>query len=96
MHEGKIRLRYILTTAISDVHITCNMWTLPNHLGILAVVAYFTSEKLRLITATLAVIKVEGEYSGVNLARIVERVVNNFRIRLKLGYFVIDNTTSND
>ena len=96
MHEGKIRLRHILATAISDVHITCDMWTSPNHLGILAVVAYFTSEKLRLITVTLAVIKVKGEHLGVNLARIIERVVNKFGIRRKLGYFVIDNATSND
>ncbi len=96
MHEGKIRLRHILATAISDVHITCDMWTSPNHLGILAVVAHFTSEKLRLITATLAVVKVEGEHSGANLARIVERVVDDFGIRPKLGYFVMDNATSND
>ncbi len=72
------------------------MWTSPNHLGILAVVAHFTSEKLRLITATLALVELEGEHSGANQARIVERVVDDFGIRPKLGYFVMDNATSND
>ena len=46
MYEGKQRLHHILGTAISDVYITCDMWTSPNHLGILAVIAHFTSEKL--------------------------------------------------
>ena len=46
MREGKQRLCYILGTAISDVYITCDMWTSLNYLGILAVIAYFTSKKL--------------------------------------------------
>ena len=33
--EGKNRLRHILATALSDIHTTCDMWTSPNHLGLL-------------------------------------------------------------
>ena len=44
--EGKQRLRHLMATAISDIHITCDMWTSPNYLEILAVVAHFTTENL--------------------------------------------------
>ena len=96
MREGKQRLRHILGTAISDVHITCDIWTSPNHLGILAVIAHFTSKKLQLTTVTLALIELKGKYSGLNQAKAVLGVVDDFRIRNKLGYFVMDNAISND
>ncbi len=96
MLEGKQRLRHILTSAVSDIHITCDMWTSPNHLVILAVVAHFTSEKLQLTTATLALTELEGEHSGLNQATAVNKVLDDFRIRGKLGYFVMDNAISND
>ena len=96
MQEGKQRLRHILATARSDIHITCDMWTSPNHIAVLAVVGHFTSEKLALTTATLAMIEIEGEHSGLNQAIAVLRVVDDFGIRGKLGYFVMDNATAND
>ena len=96
MQEGKARLRHILAAACSDIHITCDMWTSPNQLGVLAVVAHFTSEKLTLTTATLALIEIDGEHSGLNQALAVLRVIDDFQIRGKLGYFVMDNATTND
>ncbi len=45
-NKGKQRLRYILAVAISDIHITCDMWTSLNHLGVIAIIAHFISEKL--------------------------------------------------
>ena len=52
--EGKRRLRHIMVSAVSDIHITCDMWTSPNRLGILAVVAHFTAENLERRQITLA------------------------------------------
>ena len=85
MLEGKQRLRHILATAISDIHVTCDMWTSPNNLAILAVVAHFTSEKLQHVTVTLALIELEGEHSGLNQAKVVERVIDDYRFRNKLA-----------
>ena len=94
--EGKCRLRHILTTALSDIHITCDMWTSPNHLGLLAVIGHFTSEKGELVTITLGLKELQGEHSGENQAGVVLGVLNDFEIRNKLGYMVMDNVGSND
>ena len=55
--EGKKRLRHMLATALSDIHITYDVWKSPNRLGLLAVMTYFTSEKSKLHTVTLALRK---------------------------------------
>lgn len=94
--EGKQRLRHLLATAISDIHITCDMWTSPNHLGLLAVVGHFTSEKFELHTVTLALVEVQGEHCGFNQGMIVLGVIGDYKIRNKVGYFVMDNVGSND
>ena len=41
--EGKMHFHHISATAISEIDITCDMWTPP---GILAIVAHFTSNEL--------------------------------------------------
>ena len=94
--EGKQRLRHLLATAISDIHITCDMWTSPNRLGLLGVVGHFTEEDSKLHTVTLALKELEGEHSGQNQAVIIQEVLDDFGIRNKLGYLVIDNATTND
>ena len=96
MDEGKIRLHYLLATAISDIYITCDMWTLLNHLGILAVVAHFTSEKSQLLTVTLALVELQGKHLGPNQVQVINKIIDNFQFRNKLGYFIIDNAESND
>ena len=57
--EGKQRLHHMLAIALSDIHITCDMWSSPNYLGLLAVVAHFTSEKSEL-HVTLALVELQG------------------------------------
>ena len=94
--EGKQRLRHILASAISDIHITCDMWSSPNHLGLLPVVAHFTSWKLQLQNVTLALVEIEGKYSGSNQSSAVLKVLDDFGIRSKLGYFMMDNVNANE
>lgn len=94
--EGKQRIRYLLATAISDIHITCNLWTSPNHIGMLAVVAHFTSEKLKLHAVTLSLTEVQRDDSGQNQAAVVLEVVKDYGILGKLGYFMMDNVGFND
>ena len=72
------------------------MWTSLNHLGILAVVAHFTSEKSQLLTVTLALVELQGKHSGPNQAQVINEIIDDFQFRNKLGYFVMDNAESND
>ena len=95
-NEGKKRLRHILATALSDIHLTYDIWTSPNHLRLLAIIRHFTSEKGELHTITLALKELEGEHSGENQATIILDMLNDYKIRNKLGYMVIDNIESNN
>lgn len=94
--EGKKRLRHILATDLSDIHLTCDLWTSPNHLGLLAVVAHFTSKKSKLQSVTLALKELEREHLGKNQAAIVLDVLNDYGIHNKLSYMVSDNAGTND
>ena len=96
LEEGRRRLRHQLATALSDIHITCDLWTSPNSLEVLAVIAYFTSEKLQHQTITLALIELEGEHTGLNIASAILQTIDTYGFRNKLGYFVMDNATINN
>ena len=72
--EEKQRIRSLLHTTISDIYITCDLWSLDNSLGLLGIVAHFTSENCPIILQSL----------------------NDFEIRNRLGYFMMDNASSND
>ena len=94
--EGKRRIRHMMLCALSDIHVTCDMWSSPNYLGLLGLVAHFTNEHTQLISITLALSEVKGLHSGENQARAVADILSDFQIRNKLGYFVMDNAHSND
>ena len=59
-------------------------------------VAYFTSEKGKLYAVTLALVELQGEHSGLNQAAIIIDILNDYGIRNKLGYMVMDNVGIND
>ena len=86
----------MLATAISDIHITCDLWTLPNHLALLGVIRYFTGKDLKLHAVTLALKELQGEHSVANQAAVVLDVLNDFEMRNKLCYFTMDNADTND
>ena len=85
-----------LREAISDIHFTCDLWTSPNHLALLGINAYFTSENLTLQTSTIALRELKAAHSGANMAQIFWDVLNEYRITNKAGYWVMDNDSRND
>lgn len=94
--EGKQRIQLILRQAISSIHITCDGWTSPNNLGVLAVLAHFTDKRGVLQNLLLAMKELEGMHTGVNQGNEILGVLDSYQIRNKLGYFVLDNVNSND
>ena len=73
--KEQIKLR--LYSARTDIHISCDLWTSPNCLPILGFVSHYISEDGQLESATLALVDVEGEHSGENLARYLQEVVED-------------------
>ena len=95
-NEDTTRLRLLLPKAVTDIHITCDAWSSPNHLGMLTVVAHFADENMKQQTILLALKELVGSHTGENQAEVILQVLDDYNIRSKLGYFVMDNVESND
>jgi len=85
-----------LHQARSRIHYSMDMWTSPNHQGLLGIVAHFVDRNGLLNRALLALWKVEGVHSGENQCRTFVRVLGEYRIQHKTGYIIMDNASNND
>ena len=92
----KEQMKSRLHSARTDIHISCDLWTSPNCLPILGFVGHYISEDDQLESATPALVDVEGEHSGENLARYLQVVVEDWGLSSKLGYIQMDNASNND
>jgi len=96
LEEEKLEIKLQLQAALSSIHFTIDTWTSPNHLGLLGLVAHYTSDDGKLKHALIALQEIQGQHSGQNLARMILDIIDEYQIRNKIGYFMMDNVTSND
>ena len=83
--------------SISKIHLTFDMWTSDNQLALLGIVAhYLDGKKWKNQSRLLALIELEGSHSGENMAAYVSKVVEEYEITDKIGFFTLDNAKSND
>jgi hypothetical protein len=92
----KEQMKSRLHSALTDIHISCDLWTSPNYLPILGVISHYISKDGQFESAILALADIEGEHLGENLARYLQEIVEDWGISSKLGYIQIDNATNND
>jgi hypothetical protein len=92
----KRRLRKELRRTRSNIHLSFDLWTSPNYYAIIAIVAHFIDSKGYRQTKLLALRQLKGEHSGENIAASVLKVIKEYRIRDRIGFFVLDNAGSND
>jgi hypothetical protein len=95
--DRKKRVIADLAAARSKVHISFDMWTTPNKkLAMLGIVAHYLTRDLTTRSLLIGLKKVEGSHTGVNLARYIVPVIQEFGIEGNLGYFISDNAGPND
>jgi hypothetical protein len=92
----KEQIKSRLRNALTDIHISCDLWTSTNCLPLFGFIGHYISEDGQLESAMLALIEIEGEHSGENLARYLQGVVEDWGISSKLGYIQMDNASNND
>jgi hypothetical protein len=92
----KLKIINNLDKALSQIHITADLWTSSNNKSILGVIAHYISEKGTLAHHVLGVQEVQGEHTGENQASVVQNILTDFGIIKKVGYFVGDNASTND
>ena len=89
-------MRKELRSTRSNIHLSFDLWTSPNCYAIIAIVAHFIDSKGYRQTKLLAIRQLKGEHSGENIAASVLKVIKEYRIRDRIGFFVLDNAGSND
>jgi hypothetical protein len=92
----KDQIKKELHRSKSLIHLSFDLWTSPNSLAMLAVVGHFVSHVGEAKCCLLGLKHVEGSHSGENMAQSVIAVIKEYEITDILGYFVLDNISSND
>jgi hypothetical protein len=95
-HKRKRKLRKELRSSRSNIHLSFDLWTSPNCYAMIAIVAHFIDSKGYRQTKLLAIRQLKGEHSGENIAASVRKVIKEYRIDDRVGFFVLDNAGSND
>ena|SRR6266536_976630 len=87
-----------LKTTRSRIHISYDLWTSPNSLAILGIIAHFVDINSNLQAVTLVLKDIIGDYIGEHLVTAILEVLgdNNWQLLRNLGYFTIDNALNND
>jgi hypothetical protein len=89
-------LKEALASAVSKVHLSFDLWTSPNGLAILGTVCYFIDKAGHPQHRLLGLDRVSGDHGGENQARYLVRLIKDFDIEDRLGYFTADNAESCD
>jgi hypothetical protein len=89
-------LRHELRAARSNIHISFDMWTSPNCYAIMAVIAHYIDSNGKRQAKLIALRYLEGEHTGENMAALLLKVFREYKIGGRIGFFVLDNASSND
>jgi hypothetical protein len=97
-HLHKLALIKKLQKSLSWIHFSTDFWTSPTKTGFLAIVAHWAdSESKQSETALLALRELKYRHGGQEQAEIFLQVKEEYQILPDmLGFFTMDNDTSND
>ena len=88
--------RQLREESLSMIHILFDLRTSCNHLAILGVVAHYMDTTHTVQTRLIGLRRLKGPHSGENMAQILIELFKEYEITNNLGYFILDNASSND
>jgi hypothetical protein len=83
-----------LAESEGQIHLNFDLWTSPNSLALLGVVAHWMSKDKQLQTTLLGLRR--GAHTVENMSTVVLDVIHTFQIENRIRYFMLDNAESND
>lgn len=92
----KMALKDELAQAISDIHLSFDLWKSPNYIAILSIYGHWIGPSGQRTNKLLAFRQVLGKHAGENQAQIVVEVLEELHIQDRIGCLVGDNAASND
>jgi hypothetical protein len=94
--ETREQIKTLFVVARSRIHISADLWTSSNNYALLGIVAHWWDVNGTLQSALIALPKLYGAHTGANIGKAIIDTLDLYNITEKLGYFVLDNATSND
>jgi hypothetical protein len=85
-----------LSTAISPIHISTDLWTSPFRSSLLAVCAQWVDHEYKLQKALLGLPECRYSHSGQQQAHLLLQTLEEHEIQSRVGWHTGDNATSND
>jgi hypothetical protein len=90
-------LRNSILLCNTAIHISFDLWTSPNHRTFMAIVGHYLNISTGLVQAVLLSFRrLRGPHSGENQAAMFWSIAEDMQLTRCLGYFTLDNATSND
>lgn len=89
-------LKEQLRHANSNIHLSADAWTSEEGTNYLAVAAHFLDEQYSLRTALLDLPPLKSPHSGGNIAKVPSAVIEYYGRAAAIGFFMMDNASSND
>jgi hypothetical protein len=85
-----------LSTSLSAIHLSFDLWTSPSQVPILAVVAHYISANGVKQCKLIALREIFGQHTGANIAAVMVAIIKDFNLKTNLGSIVGDNAEAND
>ncbi|KAL9561281.1 hypothetical protein ACKAV7_014743 [Fusarium commune] len=92
----KAAVREELDEAVTQIHISFDLWTSPNRLAFISIFGHFIDRSNSHQSRLLAFRRQIGSHAGENIAYTVRNVVRDWGIDRKIGVSICDNAASND
>jgi hypothetical protein len=94
--KKKLEVKNELTTTRSRIYISFNLWTSPNSLGLITVVAHYLNKDLNARSYLIGLRRINGAHSGENIAEAILPILQEMGIISRLGFFIADNAGNNN
>jgi hypothetical protein len=94
--KSKETIKGYLAKAKNKITLSFDIWTSRNKLPLLGICAHYIDHNCELQVVLLALPAIRGSHSRANMAPLILRVIEDFSIRDKLGFYMADNHGAND
>lgn len=90
------QIKASLSTAISPIHISSDLWTSPSRSSLLAICVQWVDHEYRLQKALLGLRECRYNHSGEQQAILLLQTLETYDIQSRIGWHTGDNATSNN
>jgi hypothetical protein len=86
-----------LAQSRSRIHLSMDIWTTPSgNRSYLAIVANWVDIDFEIRNVLIALPPLEGQHTGANIAAAAFKVIEEYNIGIRVGYYMLDSASNND